>query len=156
MSRSNLKQQEIFVMKKIASILTIMILPLMATAQDSFPRHNFRLNMEVFRTCAIIFLLALVMVFILSILKRFLEFRIKNKIVEKGVNENLVSSILKPDTREDGAINFKWFSMLASLGVGLTIVNYTLPLGIHSLAIMSFSMAASFLGYHYFLKRASK
>lgn len=143
-------------MKKIAGILIIMILPLMATAQDSFPGHTFPLNMEVFRTCSIIFLLALVMVFVLSILKRLLEFRIKNKIVEKGLNENLVSSILKPDTREDGAINFKWFSILAGLGVGLTIVNYTLPLGIHSLAIMSFSMAASFLGYHYFLKRVSK
>jgi hypothetical protein len=143
-------------MKKTAGILIIMILPWVATAQDSFPGYNFRLNMEVFRTCAIIFLLALVMVFVLSMLKRFLEFRIKNKIIEKGVNENLVSSILKPGTKEDGAINFKWFSMLAGMGVGLTIVNYTLPLGIHSLAIMSFSMAASFLGYHYFLKRAGK
>lgn len=156
MNRSNLETTRNIIMKKIASILVIMILPLMATAQDSFPGHNFRLNMEVFRTCSIIFLTALVMVFVLSILKRFLEFRIKNKIVEKGINENLASFILKPGTKEDGAINFKWFSMLAGMGVGLTIVNYTLPLGIHSLAIMSFSMAASFLGYHYFLKRASK
>jgi drug/metabolite transporter (DMT)-like permease len=143
-------------MKKIASILIIMISPLVASAQDRFLGYDFRLNMEVFRTCSIIFLIALVMIFVLSVLKRFLEFRIKNKIIERGVNENLVSSILKPNTREDGSVNFKWFSMLAGMGIGLTMVNYTLPLGIHSLAIMSFSMAASFLGYHYFLKRASK
>jgi hypothetical protein len=142
-------------MKRIASILIIAIVPLTATAQDNFPWPN-KYNMEVFRTFAIIFLIGLVMLFLLSILKRFLEFRIKNKIVEKGVPENLVSSILRPGTKENGAINFKWFTILAGMGVGLTIVDYTLPLGIHSLAIMSFSIAASFLGYHYFLKRADK
>jgi len=143
-------------MKKIASILIIAIVPFTATAQSNFTLLNSNNNMEAFRICTSILALALVMVFILSILKRMLEFRIKNKIVEKGVNENLASFILKPGTKEDGSVNFKWFSILAGMGVGLTIVNYTLPLGFHSLAIMSFSIAASFLGYHYFLKRGDK
>lgn len=144
-------------MKKIASILIITIfLPLMATAQENFPGRNFHLNMEVFRACSIIFLIGMVMLFILSILKRLLEHRIKNKIVDKGVDESLASFILKSGTKEDGTTNFKWFSILAGIGAGLTIVNYTLPLGVHSLAIMSFSIAASFLGYHYFLRHSNK
>ena len=48
---------------------------------------------------------------------------------------------------------FKWFAMLAGTGVGLTLVNYTMPLGVHSIAIMSFSIAASFLGYYLFIRK---
>src|SRR5690348_1618215 len=98
-------------MKRIAGILIIAIVPLTATAQSNFPWLNSNNNMEAFRICASIFVLALVMIFILAILKRILEFRIKNRIVEKGVNENLASFILKPAKEEDGTINFKWFSI---------------------------------------------
>jgi hypothetical protein len=63
---------------------------------------------------------------------------------------------LKPNTTEEGSANIKWFSIFAAIGIGLTIINYALPLGVHSLAIMSFSIAAGFLGYHLFLKRSKK
>jgi hypothetical protein len=42
------------------------------------------------------------------------------------------------------------------LGAGLMIVNYTQPLGIHSLAIMAFSISLSFLGYYFFIRQAGK
>jgi len=45
---------------------------------------------------------------------------------------------------------------LTGIGLGLTIINYTLPLGIHSFAIIAFSIAASFLGYFLFLKQDEK
>jgi len=144
------------VMKKTLIILTIATIPFAATAQEKFQEHNSNLNMDVFNISATIFVVALVLAFVLSMLKRFLDFRIKSKIVEKGIQETLALSILKSSTKEDGTINFKWFSILAGIGAGLTIVNYTLPLGIHSLAIMSFSMALSFLGYYYFLKQSGK
>lgn len=125
-------------------------------AQDSIPIQNVNINGDVFNIGATIFVIILVMIFVLSILKRMLDYRLKNKIADKGVSEIIASSILQSDSKEDGAINIKWFSILAGIGVGLTIVNYTLPLGIHSLAIMSFSIALSFLGYHYYLKRSTK
>jgi hypothetical protein len=134
----------------------ITAVPFVSTAQDGFSGRDSHFNMEVFHICATIVVVVLAMVFVLSILKRMLEYRIKNKIADKGISESLASSILQPSTREDRSINFKWFSILAGIGGGLTIVNYTLPLGIHSLAIMSFSIAASFLAYHYFLKHAEK
>jgi len=80
-----------------------------------------------------------------------MDYRLKNKIVEKGIPENIASSILQTNPKEDRNINIKWFAILAALGVGFTIIYYTLPLGIHSLAIMAFSIAVSFLGYFFFL-----
>jgi heme/copper-type cytochrome/quinol oxidase subunit 2 len=125
-------------------------------AQDTFGPQNAHLNMEVFNICATIVVFILVMVFALAILKRILEYRLRNKIADKGISENIASSILQTATKDDGSANIQWFLILACLGVGLTIINYTLPLGIHSLAIMSFSIAVSFLGHHIFLKRSGK
>jgi hypothetical protein len=142
-------------MKKITSLLILSVVPFIVTAQNDFLGRDGYVNMEVFRICATLIFIILVIIFSLSILKRMLEYRIKNKIVEKGIPESLASSILQPNTKEDGTSNFKWFCILMGLGIGLSIVsNYYL--GIHSLAIMSFSMAASFLAYHFFLRRYNK
>jgi drug/metabolite transporter (DMT)-like permease len=142
-------------MKKIIVMClgAITIAPSTAIAQDSYSNQNNGLNMEVFNITATIFVVILVMIFILTILKRMLEFRLKNKIADKGISESIASSILQAEAKVDSTINIKWFFLLAGMGAGLTIVNYTLPLGIHSMAIMSFSIALSFLGYHYYLKR---
>ena len=143
-------------MKKIITTGTVFSVPFLSSAQDNASAQSMTINEDVFNICATIFLVIVVMIFILSILKRMLEYRLKNKIADKGISESIASSILQPNTKEDGAITVKWFSILAGMGAGLTIINYTLPLGIHSMAIMSFSIALSFLGYHYYLKRSEK
>ena len=143
-------------LKKIITTGTVFSVPFVSSAQNNDSAQGMTLNEDVFNICATIFLVIVVMIFILSVLKRMLEYRLKNKIADKGISESIASSILQPNTREDGAINVKWFSILAGMGVGLTIINYTLPLGIHSMAIMSFSIALSFLGYHYYLRRSEK
>jgi hypothetical protein len=112
--------------------------------------------MAVFNVIATIFVVGLFMLFILTIMKRIMDFRLKNKIVDKGIPENIISSVLQPELMEGGNINVKWFAILASLGVALTIINFTQPLGIHSLAIMAFCIAAGFLGYFFFLKYSGK
>jgi hypothetical protein len=147
-------------MKKTQCTVAMAATSFMAVAQENNPAQGMNVSgdvfEDVFNISATIFVVILVMIFILSILKRMLDYRLKNKIADKGVSEIIASSILQSDTREDGAINMKWFSILAGIGIGLTIINYTLPLGIHSLAIMSFSIALSFLGYHYYLQRYTK
>ncbi|HEV7348194.1 hypothetical protein [Telluribacter sp.] len=143
-------------MKKTLCIVTMATISFMAIAQENNPTQGMSVSEDIFNISATIFVVILVMIFILSILKRMLDYRLKNKIADKGVSENIASSILQSDTKEDGAINIKWFSILAGIGIGLTIINYTLPLGIHSLAVMSFSIALSFLGYHYYLKQSTK
>ncbi len=140
-------------MKKIISIAAVMTTPFVVNAQSG---NRPGIDMDIFNVCATIFVVGLFMIFILVILKRSMDYRLKNKIVEKGIPENIASSILQTNPKEDRNINIKWFSLLTGLGVALTIIYYTLPLGIHSLAIMAFSIAASFLGYFFFLKQSQR
>ena len=142
-------------MKKILSLIIMSALSSLAVAQDTHTLRDMGINDEVFKISATIIVVILVMIFILSVLKRMLDYRIKNRIVEKGVSEDLASSILQSDSG-NGDVNIKWFSILTGIGIGLMIVKYTLPLGIHSIAIMSFTTAVSFLGYHQYLKRSKK
>jgi ABC-type proline/glycine betaine transport system permease subunit len=141
-------------MKRIIGISIITATPFTVNAQDY--SSTWEKNMEIFRICSTILAVALFMLFILAIMKRILEYRLKNRIVEKGIPENIVSSILQTSSKEDRNINIKWFAILAGLGIGLTIIYYTLPLGIHSLAIMAFCIAASFLGYFFFLRQSER
>ena len=140
-------------MKKVINIIVVAASPTIANAQN---RNTQGIDEDVFNACAAIFTAALVMIFILAIIKRIMDYRIKNKIVEKGIPENIASSILQISPNENRNANIKWFALLAGIGTGLTIIYYTLPLGIHSLAIMAFCIAASFLGYYFFLKQSEK
>jgi H+/Cl- antiporter ClcA len=140
-------------MKKIISIAIIAATPIIADAQNS---NTQGIDEDVFNACAAIFTAGLFMIFILAIIKRIMDYRIKNKIVEKGIPENIASSVLQTNPKENRNTNIKWFALLAGIGIGLTIIHYTLPLGIHSLAIMAFCIAASFLGYYFFLKQLEK
>ncbi len=99
---------------------------------------------------AVIFMLT---AFILSMIKLFLEHRIKNRVIDKGVDENVVSQLLQPDRKSVGDVAMKWFVIFTGIGVGLTLINVFRPFGIHSLAIMSFSVAAGFLGYYFYTRR---
>lgn len=142
-------------MKKVITIVLAILSTFALNAQGNVIQDT-DINPEVFRVCATIFVVGLFMLFILTIMKKIFEYRLKNKIVEKGITENIASSILQTKNGEETHINIKWFALLAGIGIGLTIVYYTLPLGIHSLAIMAFSISASFLGYYIFLRKLGK
>ncbi|HZK93017.1 MAG TPA: hypothetical protein VFC67_02330 [Prolixibacteraceae bacterium] len=140
-------------MKKFLSLLAVVATPFVVCAQDG---NSTEFDRKIFEICATIFVVGLFMIFILTIMKRILDHRLKNKILERGITDSVALSILQTNPNENRNINIKWFAILAGLGAGLTIVNFTRPLGIHSLAIMSFCIAVSFLGYFYFLKKAEK
>lgn len=137
-------------MKKIITTVIVLHGIIAANAQGN------GYNPEVFNACAVIFVMLAIMVFILALLKKLLEHRLKNKIVDKGIPENLVTSILQTSNSDEKHINIKWFAILAGIGAGLLLVYYTKPLDIHSLAIMAFSISLSFLGYYFFTKQAGK
>ena len=103
-----------------------------------------------------IIVIALISFTILTIIKRWMEYRLKNKLIDNGLSENIINSVLQDGTNRNKNANIKWFAILAGVGTALTIINYTLPLGIHSIAIMTFCVSASFLGYFFFLKYADK
>jgi hypothetical protein len=114
------------------------------------------LDRSVFNAFAAIFVMLAIMGFILAIIKKIIDYRLKNKIVDKGISENIASSILQTTPHEGINANIKWFALLAGIGAGLMIVNYTQPLGFHSVAIMAFSTSLSFLGYYFFIRKEEK
>lgn len=140
-------------MKKIISTAAIIIAPLTLSAQDVNSEH---MNMEVFNVISTIFVVGLFMVFIMGIMKRIIDFRLKRKIIDKGIPDSLASSIIQTNPKEDRNLNIKWFAILAGMGVALTIINYTQPIGIHSMAILAFCIAGSFLGYYFFTRQGDK
>lgn len=129
--------------------MTIVFSPFILSAQEAETNH---IDREVFRTCSIIFLIALFMLFFIVIIRKIIDYRIKSKIIDKGIPESLVSSILQHNPNEDRNGVVKWGTVIAGIGVGLTIVNYTLPLGFHSLAIMAFCISVSLIAYYLLIR----
>ncbi len=89
-------------------------------------------------------------------MRSYLDNRLKNKLIDKGASENVVTQLLQPMKNESKLEPLKWFSILSAIGLGLALVDAFKPLGIHSLAIMAFSLAAGFLGYFFLSKRTEK
>ncbi len=142
----------ISIMKKLILILTIVGFASTAHAQD----QDSLMSQHTFNICASILVLGLVMLFILTVMKRLLEHRIKNRIVEKGVPESIAMSILEVSPKEDRNANLKWTLLLAGLGIALFFIHHSQPLGIHSLSILAFCLSASFLGYFFISKSSNK
>ena len=140
-------------MKKIITIATVCSVSFTANAHNG----DIEISEEMLQVAAAIFVVGMFMYFIINILKRILEHRLKNKIVDKGISENIAQSILATRTTEDNRnVNIKWFAIFAGIGVGLTGVYLTRPLSFHSLAIMAFSVSLSFLGYYFFARNIEK
>ena len=140
-------------MKKIITIATVCSVSFTANAHGSDVEYN----EEILQVAAAIFVVGMFMYFIITVLQRILEHRLKNKIIDKGISENIAQSILETKVKEDNRyMNIKWFVILAGIGIGLLSVYYTEPLGIHSLAIMAFSISLSFLGYYLFIRNVGK
>lgn len=140
-------------MKKNLSFLCLLTVSCTVQAQKATASG---VDEDVFNITASIFTLALVMLFVLSVMKQILDHRIKKRIVEKGVPENVASALLHVNPKEDRNNNIKWFAVLMGIGIALTIIHYNLPLGIHSLATMAFCVAGSFLSYFFFSKYSEK
>ena len=142
-------------MKKLVTIAIIFFTPFFLFAQEDLRLDGgFKMNDEYFRIITAIFVLYLIITFIITIIKSILDFRLKSKMVDKGVSDKVVEQFLQPQNRDAKTQAIKAFLILAGIGVGLTAINFTSPIGIHSFAIMAFSIALSFLGYFYFIKRS--
>ncbi|MBS1752820.1 MAG: hypothetical protein KF741_11380 [Ferruginibacter sp.] len=99
--------------------------------------------------CLLIFL-------IITITKYILEYRLKNKIVNRGISEQLSATILGKNNYNKTDDAFKWAILLCGIAIGLTITYYTMPLNIHSLAIMAFCTGVSYLAYFFYLKNQKR
>ncbi|MFM2394554.1 MAG: hypothetical protein RLZZ546_2536 [Bacteroidota bacterium] len=110
-------------------------------------------NVHLIQTLVPLFTISLVVFLIIQVIRFILDYRLKNKIIDRGISEQLANSILqKSDTnKKDDSI--KWASLLLCLSGGLTATYYAMPLNVHSLAIIAFSIGLSYLVYFFYLNK---
>ena len=143
-------------MKKIHSTIAGLLTVVAANAQnnDKFSDGELRFeSMHIFAAFANIVLFATA---IYLFVKLILDHRIKNKLLEKGAPDDITAQFLETTIKNDKGVTIKWVCILAGLGFGLLIANYTQPLGIHSLAIMCLCLAFSFFGYFLYIHYSDK
>jgi hypothetical protein len=133
---------------------SLVIFSLMAVAITAHARDN--MDHEILKISAVMGVIVAIILFILTFLKYILDSRIKQRIIDKGITDSLASSLLSNTKKDDKLQTLKWFCLLASTGVGLMLVYYTLPLDIHSFAIMCFTISLGYLGYYFIMKQQSK
>jgi hypothetical protein len=142
-------------MKKTVAILIVLGSFITANAQSYYSPFGDRdFDRDIINIAGILTGIFLFTSFFLGIIRLILDGRVKRKMLDKEVSENIVEKYLQPTNTDSKSTAIKWFFVLVCIGLGLTIINLTQPVGIHSIAIMSFSIALSFLGYFYYVKRS--
>jgi hypothetical protein len=142
-------------MKRLISTASVIFLTLAAAAQDKEnfdPLKDRQLYFDTLNICAVLAGMYVISAFIQGLVKQYYGFRIKNRMLDKGTEENIVRHILQPDKKQNRASTLQWFCMLAAIGCGLMLVSWIRPFGLISLATLAFSVAAGFGAYYYFSK----
>ena len=142
-------------MKKAISIFIILLSPVLVYGQDYYrlPDNSY-ISQQFITLPATLLAVYLIATFIINLIKTNLDYRLKSKMLEKGVSEKVAEQFLQPNNRDAKTNAFKWFLILTGTGVGSLFVYYTLPIGIHSIAIMACCIALSYLAYFFYLKQS--
>jgi len=146
-------------MKKLFITATIMTVALAASAQDNNfdPFKDRQFIFDSVNICAVLTVIYLVCNFILRIVRHSLDYKLKNRIIDKGTGETVVAQILQPESnKEKRNYLLQWFFILVAIGLGFSMMALSRPFGLHSLAIMAFSIAAGFGGYYFFTRDTVK
>jgi phosphate/sulfate permease len=145
-------------MKKISLTVVVSLLAIAAQAQDHENFEPFKdreFLFDVLHIGTMLIAIYLIASFILQIFKAGMTARIKNRMLDKGTEENIVKELLQPDKKENKNYILQWFFIMVAIGVAFLLLMLTSPFGLHSLAIIAFSIAAGFGAYYYFTRRNS-
>jgi hypothetical protein len=93
---------------------------------------------------------------LISLIKYFLDFRLKNKLIDKGMAEQLSAYLLNKNDQEKQHEVIKLAILFCGIGMGLTITYLNGPINILSLAIMAFSIGLSNFAYFFYLRKQKK
>jgi len=141
-------------MKKLIFLFLAFTAPLGVFAEDYHFTEGTSFTRQLFEIPATLFAAWLVITFFISLVRIILDHRLKLKMIEKEVSDKVAEQILQPTKNDTKSQAFKWFLILAGMGVGLGLVSVTTPFGIHSIAIIVCCLSLSFLGYFSYLKRS--
>jgi hypothetical protein len=103
---------------------------------------------------SVILVVYIVAAFVLAITRLVLDTWLKNKLIGKAVPEEVMLKILRSERKGLLLDALKWGIIFTGTGIGLIIAVLFPPIGIHTLAIMCFALAASFLVYYLIVKRS--
>ena len=146
-------------MKKlsITAFISLIVFGAQAQAQENFdPFKDRDFIFDALHIGAMIIVIYLISSFILQAIKAAMTARIKNRILDKSPEENIVRELLRPEKKENKNYILQWFFMLMAIGLGLLLVKIVSPFGLHSLAILALSIAAGFGAYYYFSRQTEK
>jgi hypothetical protein len=90
---------------------------------------------------------------LITLVKYFLDFRLKNKLIDRGMSEQLSVYLANQKNQNNQNQVIKLALLFCGIGLGLLITYLTAPVHIHSLAIMAFSLGLSYLAYFLYLRR---
>jgi FtsH-binding integral membrane protein len=143
-------------MKKAIIAAAMLTSTIVANAQDKQePLIDRELIFDLVHICAVVLIIYLVSSFILQLIRQNLDYRLKSKIIEKGTDGNVVGQLMQADKTNPSNTVLQWFCTLVGVAIGFMVMTFTQPFGLHSLAIMAFSVAAG-LGIYYFFTRRNK
>lgn len=103
-----------------------------------------------------LFAITLVVTLIIQVAKYILDYKLKNKIIDRGISEQLANSVLQKSVADKKDDSIKLSILLLGVSGGLTVSYYTMPLHIHSIAIMAFSAGLSYLVYFFYLQKKNR
>jgi hypothetical protein len=100
-----------------------------------------------------LFAITLVVILVVQVTRVILENKLKNKIIDRGISEQLASAILGNSAADKKDDIIKWAFLLLGLSGGLIVTYNTMPMHIHSIAIITFSLGLSYLFYYFYQRR---
>ena len=103
-----------------------------------------------------ILFMSFLIVMLITLVKYFLEFRLKNKLIDKGMANQLSNYLVEKKEQEKQNEIIKLAILFFGIGLGLLFTYFSAPLNIHSIAIMSLSLGLSYWAYFLYLKKQSK
>jgi hypothetical protein len=149
-------------MKKIFSSILTLVSSTVVVGQDSIPKTTLppklsldsgidnSQSIEIFMP---LFAITLVVVLVVQVTRVILENKLKNKIIDRGISEQLASTIIGNSAADKKDDSIKWAFLLLGLSCGLLVSYNTMPLHIHSIAIITFSLGLSYLAYYFYQRR---
>ncbi len=146
-------------MKKIVPTILILLTTVQVFAQNNLVADNQSNAVEpaaiepISQIMLPILFIAFLLFMLITLVKYFLEFRLKNKLIDRGMAEQLSAYLSDKNDKEKQHEVAKLAILFCGIGVGLTLTYLTAPIHIHSLAIMAFSLGLSYLAYFFYLRR---
>jgi FtsH-binding integral membrane protein len=140
-------------MKKALLVIAILGGSIMAYAQDKpEPLVSRELIFDVIHICTVVLIIYLISSFIIQLVRRNFDFRLKSRILEKQPGEEIVSQLVQPDKTNPRQTLLQWICALLGIGAGFLLMHFNQPFGLQSLAIMAFCVAGG-LGLYFILTK---